>query len=52
MRSFATWNCVTVGYSHEVDRTVLHRGEERTVSIIVKYPPDTQACIFVRNAGN
>jgi hypothetical protein len=35
-----------VGYSHKVDRTVLHRGEERTISNIVKYPPDTQACIF------
>jgi hypothetical protein len=45
MRSFATWNCVTAGYSHKVDRTALHR-EERTISNIVKYPPDTQACIF------
>jgi hypothetical protein len=35
-----------VGYSHKVDRTVLHRGEERTVSNVVRYPPDTQACIF------
>jgi hypothetical protein len=35
-----------VGYSHKVDRTVLHRGEERTISNVVRYPPDTQACIF------
>ena len=35
-----------VGYSHKVDLTVLHRGEERTISNLVKYPPDTQACIF------
>ena len=24
----------------------LHRGEERTISNVVHYPPDTQACIF------
>jgi hypothetical protein len=35
-----------VGYSHKVDRTVLHRGEERTISNMVHYPPDTQVCIF------
>jgi hypothetical protein len=35
-----------VGYSHKVDRTVLHRGEALTISNIVHYPPDTQACIF------
>jgi hypothetical protein len=35
-----------VGYSHKVDRTVLHLGEERTISNVVRYPPDTQACIF------
>jgi hypothetical protein len=35
-----------VGYNHKVDRTVLHRGEERTISNIAQYPPDTQACIF------
>ena len=35
-----------MGYSHEVKRTVLHRGEERTVTNTVHYPPDTQACIF------
>jgi hypothetical protein len=35
-----------MGYSHKVDRTVLHRGEERTISNMVCYPSDTQACIF------
>jgi hypothetical protein len=35
-----------VGYSHKVERTVLHRGQERTISNIGRYPPDTQACIF------
>ena len=35
-----------MGYSHKVERTVLHRGEERTITNTVHYPPDTQACIF------
>ena len=35
-----------LGYSHKVERTVLHCGEERTISNVVQYPPDTQACIF------
>ena len=35
-----------VGYEHTVERTLLHRGEERTVTNTVHYPPDTQACIF------
>lgn len=35
-----------VGYEHTVKRTLLHRGEERTLTNTVHYPPDTQACIF------
>ena len=35
-----------VGYSCRVERKVLHAGEERTLSNVVRYPPDTQACIF------
>jgi hypothetical protein len=35
-----------VGYRHTVERTVLHRGEERKLTNTVQYPPDTQACIF------
>jgi hypothetical protein len=35
-----------VGFRSSVERTVLHRGEERTLTHTVQYPPDTQACIF------
>lgn len=35
-----------VGFDRTVERTVLHRGEERTLTNTVHYPPDTQACIF------
>jgi hypothetical protein len=35
-----------IGFRHTVARTVLHRGEERTITNTVQYPPDTQACIF------
>jgi hypothetical protein len=35
-----------VGYRHEVERKFLHRGEVKTFSVTVTYPPDTQACIF------
>jgi hypothetical protein len=35
-----------VGYSCTVERKVLHAGEERTLSNVVHYPPDTRACIF------
>ena len=35
-----------IGFRHTVQRTVLHRGEERTITNTVQYPPDTQACIF------
>jgi hypothetical protein len=34
------------GFSHEVTRTVLYQGEERTITNTVKYLPDTQACMF------
>jgi hypothetical protein len=34
------------GFSHEVTRTTLYQGEERTVTNTVSYPPDTQACMF------
>jgi hypothetical protein len=35
-----------VGYSCTVERTVLHDGAERTLKNVVRYPPDTRACIF------
>ena len=35
-----------IGFQHKVERTFLCRGEPRTFSITVSYPPDTQACIF------
>jgi hypothetical protein len=35
-----------IGFRHTVARTLLHRGEERTITNTVQYPPDTQACIF------
>lgn len=35
-----------VGFRATVERTVLYRGEERTLASTVQYPPDTQACIF------
>jgi hypothetical protein len=35
-----------IGFSHTVERTVLHRGEERKIKNNVHYPGDTQACIF------
>jgi transcriptional regulator with XRE-family HTH domain len=34
------------GYSHEVTRNLLHQGVERTLTNTVRYPPDTQACMF------
>ena len=34
------------GFSHQVSRTTLYRGEERTVTNTVSYPPDTNACKF------
>ena len=33
-------------FSHEVTRTTLYQGEERTITNTVTYPPDTQACMF------
>ena len=35
-----------VGWQHTAERTVMHRGEARTLKDVVRYPPDTQACIF------
>ena len=35
-----------MGFEHTVERTVMHRGEERTLKSTLFYPPDTQACIF------
>ena len=35
-----------VGWQHTVKRTVMHRGMARTLKDVVRYPPDTQACIF------
>ena len=34
------------GFSHQVTRTTLYQGEERTITNTVSYPPDTQACMF------
>jgi len=34
------------GFSHKVTRTTLYRGEERTVTNTVSYPPDTNACKY------
>ncbi len=34
------------GFSHQVTRTTLYRGKERTITNTVSYPPDTQACMF------
>jgi hypothetical protein len=34
------------GFSHEVTRTTLYKGEERKVTNTVSYPPDTTACKF------
>src|SRR5262245_7633351 len=35
-----------VGYDSKVQRTVLWRGEERTLTRTVHHPPDIRACIF------
>jgi hypothetical protein len=35
-----------VGFQHKTERTFLYRGEPKTYSITVAYPPDTHACIF------
>ncbi len=34
------------GFSHQVSRTTVYQGEERTITNTVAYPPDTQACMF------
>jgi hypothetical protein len=35
-----------VGWQHTVERTVMHCGKARTLTDVVRYPPDVQACIF------
>ena len=35
-----------IGFQHTVKRTVLHLGQERTITNTVQFPPDTRACIF------
>jgi hypothetical protein len=35
-----------IGYERKVKRTALYRGQEKSVTNTVYYPPDTQACIF------
>ena len=35
-----------IGFRHTVERTMLHLGEERTITNTVQFPPDTRACIF------
>lgn len=35
-----------VGYEQKVERTVLHQGQERTLTDTVCHPPDIRACIF------
>jgi hypothetical protein len=38
------------GFSRKVTRTTIYKGEERTVTNTVFYPPDTQACmLWLRN---
>ena len=34
------------GFNHQVTRTTLYQGEQRTITNTVSYPPDTQACMF------
>ncbi len=35
-----------VGFEHKVERTFVCRGEPKSFTVTVAYPPDTQACIF------
>lgn len=35
-----------IGFEHKVERTFLRRGEPKSFTVTVAYPPDTQACIF------
>lgn len=35
-----------IGWQHTVERTVMHCGKPRTLTHVVRYPPDVQACIF------
>jgi hypothetical protein len=34
------------GFSHQVSRTTLYRGEKHAITNTVSYPPDTPACKF------
>jgi hypothetical protein len=34
------------GFSHQVCRTTLYKGEKHTITNTVSYPPDTPACMF------
>jgi hypothetical protein len=34
------------GYDRKVEREILHQGELKTITNIVHYPPNPQACIF------
>jgi hypothetical protein len=35
-----------IGFQHKVERAFLCRGEPKSFTVTVSYPPDTQACIF------
>ena len=35
-----------IGYEQTVERTVWHLGKERTVTNVVRHPPETRACIY------
>lgn len=35
-----------IGFEHKVERTFLYRGEPKSFTVTVAYPPDTQACMF------
>ena len=35
-----------IGFQHKVERIFLCRGEPKSFTVTVSYPPDTQACIF------
>src|SRR5262245_57717457 len=35
-----------IGFTREITKHVLHRGELRQLPVTLYYPPDTQACIY------
>lgn len=35
-----------IGFQHKIERTFLYRGEPKSFTVTVAYPPDTQACIY------